>query len=117
MLSPLSPTAYGGIGVITPMAGVAILIMAGEVIRLITAMEAGVLAGVASTADGVGDGDITIIITIPAVAGIPVAVDTGEVGTGEVAAYIQTDVTPVHVAQHLLCVHPVQIECPVRQET
>lgn len=112
MLSPLSPTAYGGIGVITPMAGVAILIMAGEVIRLITAMEAGVLAGVASTADGAGDGDITIIITIPAVAGIPVAV-----GTGEVAAYIQTDVTLVHVAQHLLCVHPVQIECPVRQET
>ncbi len=38
-------------------------------------------------------------------------------GHWEVAAYIQTDVTPVHVAQHLLCVHPVQIECPVRQET
>ena len=71
MLSLLSLTVCGGIGVITPTDGVAILIMVGEVTRLITATVAGPMVGAASTVAGDGD-TITIIITIiPIVIGHP----------------------------------------------
>ena len=83
MLSRLSLTAYGGIGVITPTDGEAILIMAGAV----------------STVAGVGDGDIITIIIILAVAGIPVAVDTGEATIGATIMFIRAGVL-------------MEIECP-----
>ena len=97
MLSRLSLTAYGGIGVITPTDGVATLIMAGEGTHLITVTVAGPMAGAVSTVAGVGDGDIITIIIILAVAGIPVAVDTGEVVIGIAVAYIRIDVMMEHV--------------------
>ena len=62
MLSRLSLTAYGGIGVITPTDGEAILIMAGVDTHLITVTVAGPMAGAVSTVAGVGDGDIITII-------------------------------------------------------
>ena len=95
MLSRLSLTAYGGIGVITPTDGVAIIIMVGEVTRLITATVAGPMVGAASTV--AGDVATITIITILAVAGIPVAVDTGEVVIGIAVAYIRIDVMMEHV--------------------
>ena len=95
MLSLLSLTVCGGIGVITPTDGVAILIMVGEVTRLITVTVAGPMVGAASTV--AGDGDTITIITILAVAGIPVAVDTGEVVIGIAVAYIRIDVMMEHV--------------------
>ena len=91
MLSRLSLTAYGGIGVITPTDGEAILIMVGVDTHLITVTVAGPMAGAVSTVAGVGDGDIITIIIILAVAGIPVAVDTGEVAIGIVIMRIRTD--------------------------
>lgn len=97
MLSRLSLTAYGGIGVITPTDGEAILITVGVDTHLITATVAGPMAGAASTVAGVGDGDIIIIIIILAVAGIPVAVDTGEVTIGIAVAYIRIDAMMEHV--------------------
>lgn len=97
MLSLLSLTVCGGIGVITPTDGVATLIMAGEVTHLITVTVAGPMVGAASTVAGVGDGDTITIITILAVAGIPVAVDTGEVVIGIAVAYIRIDVMMEHV--------------------
>ena len=87
----LSPTVCGGIGVITPMDGEAILIMVGEVTHLIIVTAAGPMVGAASTAAGVGDGDTITIITILEAAGIPVAVDTGEVAIGIVIMRIRTD--------------------------
>lgn len=96
MLSLLSLTVCGGIGVITPMDGEAILIMVGEVTHLIIVTAAGPMVGAASTAAGVGDGDTITIITILEAAGIPV-VDTGEVAIGIAVAYIQTDVMMEHV--------------------
>ena len=62
MLSRLSLTAYGGIGVITPTDGEAILIMVGVDTHLITVTVAGPMAGAVSTVAGVGDGDIITII-------------------------------------------------------
>ena len=50
MLSRLSLTAYGGIGVITPTDGEAILIMVGVDTHLITVTVAGPMAGAVSTA-------------------------------------------------------------------
>ena len=97
MLSRLSLTAYGGIGVITPTDGEAILIMVGVDTHLITVTVAGPMAGAVSTVAGVGDGDTITIITILAVAGIPVAVDTGEVVIGIAVAYIRIDVMMEHV--------------------
>ena len=97
MLSLLSLTVCGGIGVITPTDGVATLIMAGEVTHLITVTVAGPMVGAAATVAGVGDGDTITIITILAVAGIPVAVDTGEVVIGIAVAYIRIDVMMEHV--------------------
>ena len=91
MLSLLSLTVCGGIGVITPMDGEAILIMVGEVTHLIIVTAAGPMVGAASTVAGVGDGDTITIITILEAVGIP-AVDTGEVAIGIAVAYIQTDV-------------------------
>ena len=91
MLSRLSLTAYGGIGVITPTDGEAILITVGVDTHLITATVAGPMAGAASTVAGVGDGDTIIIIIILAVAGIPVAVDTGEAVIGIATMLILTD--------------------------
>ena len=91
MLSRLSLTAYGGIGVITPTDGEAILIMVGEVTHLIIVTAAGPMVGAASTAAGVGDGDTITIITILEAAGIPAAVDTGEVAIGIVIMRIRTD--------------------------
>ena len=91
MLSLLSLTVCGGIGVITPMDGEAILIMVGEVTHLIIVTAAGPMVGAASTAAGVGDGDTITIITILEAAGIPVAVDTGEVAIGIVIMRIRTD--------------------------
>ena len=96
MLSRLSLTAYGGIGVITPTDGEAILIMVGEVTHLIIVTAAGPMVGAASTVAGVGDGDTITIITILEAVGIP-AVDTGEVAIGIAVAYIQTDVMMEHV--------------------
>ena len=97
MLSLLSLTVCGGIGVITPTDGVATLIMAGVDTHLITVTVAGPMAGAVSTVAGVGDGDIITIIIILAVAGIPVAVDTGEVVIGIAVAYIRIDVMMEHV--------------------
>ena len=91
MLSLRSLTVCGGIGVITPMDGEAILIMVGEVTHLIIVTAAGPMVGAASTAAGVGDGDTITIITILEAAGIPVAVDTGEVAIGIVIMRIRTD--------------------------
>lgn len=91
MLSQLSLTVCGGIGVITPMDGEAILIMVGEVTHLIIVTAAGPMVGAASTAAGVGDGDTITIITILEAAGIPVAVDIGEVAIGIVIMRIRTD--------------------------
>lgn len=101
MLSRLSLTAYGGIGVIIPTDGEAILITVGADTHLITATVAGPMAGAASTVAGVGDGDIITIIIILAVAGIPVAVDTGEVTIGEAVTHIRTDAITEHVVQRL----------------
>ena len=64
MLSRLSLTAYGGIGVTTPTDGEAILIMVGVDTHLITATVAGPMAGAVFTVAGVGDGDIITIIII-----------------------------------------------------
>jgi hypothetical protein len=97
MPSLLSLTVCGGIGVITPTDGVATLIMVGEVTHLITVTVAGPMVGAASTVAGVGDGDTITIITILAVAGIPVAVDTGEVVIGIAVAYIRIGVMMEHV--------------------
>lgn len=99
MLSRLSLTAYGGIGVITPTDGEAILITVGADTHLITATVAGPMAGAASTVAGVGDGDIITIIIILAVAGIPVAVDTGEAVIGATIMFIRAGVL-------------MEIECP-----
>ena len=96
MLSLLSLTVCGGIGVITPMAGAAIVSMVGEVTHLIIVTAAGPMVGAASTVAGVGDGDTITIITILEAVGIP-AVDTGEVAIGIAVAYIQTDVMMEHV--------------------
>ena len=96
MLSLLSLTVCGGIGVITPMDGEAILIMVREVTHLIIVTAAGPMVGAASTVAGVGDGDTITIITILEAVGIP-AVDTGEVAIGIAVAYIQTDVMMEHV--------------------
>ena len=93
------PTAYGGIGVITPTDGEAILIMAGVDTPLITVTVAGPMAGAVSTVAGVGDGDIITIIIILAVAGIPVAVDTGEATIGATIMFIRAGVL-------------MEIECP-----
>lgn len=101
MLSRLSLTAYGGIGVITPTDGEAILIMVGVDTHLITVTVAGPMAGAVSTVAGVGDGDIITIIIILAVAGIPVAVDTGEATIGGVVIHIRTDATTEHVVRQL----------------
>ena len=98
MLSRLSLTAYGGIGVITPTDGEAILITVGADTHLITATVAGPMAGAASTVAGVGDGDIITIIIL-AVAGIPVAVDTGEAVIGATIMFIRAGVL-------------MEIECP-----
>lgn len=114
MLSQLSLTVCGGIGVITPMAGAAILTMVGEVTLLIIATAAGALAGAASMAVGIGDGGTITIITIPAVAGIPV-VDTGEVATGVEVVCIQTDVL-METAYLPEIVYPVHLQPVVRQE-
>ena len=73
MLSRLSLTAYGGIGVITPTDGEAILIMVGVDTHLITVT----------------------------VAGIPVAVDTGEATIGGVVIHIRTGATAEHVVRQL----------------
>lgn len=107
----LSPTVYGGIGVITPMAGEVLLITVGVAILLImvgiTGLmvgTTGLMAGEASTVVGVGD---TIIIIIPVEAGTPVA-DPGEVTIGAMA-YTQTAVTMEHVPQQL-AVQSVLIE-------
>ena len=62
MLSRRSLTAYGGIGVITPTDGEALLIMVGVDTHLITVTVAGPMAGAVSTVAGVGDGDIITII-------------------------------------------------------
>ncbi len=97
MLSLLSLTVCSGIGFIFPTVGVVALIMAGEVTHLITVTVAGPMVGAASTVAGVGDGDTITIITILAVAGIPVAVDTGEVVIGIAVAYIRIDVMMEHV--------------------
>ena len=97
MLSLLSLTVCGGIGVITPMDGEAILIMVGEVTHLIIVTADGPMVGAASTAAGVGDGDTKTNITIHKehvileAAGIPGAVDTGEVAIGIVIMRIRTD--------------------------
>lgn len=99
MLSRLSLTAYGGIGVITLTDGEAILITVGVDTHLITATVAGPMAGAASTVAGVGDGDTIIIIIILAVAGIPVAVDTGEAVIGATIMFIRAGVL-------------MEIECP-----
>ena len=97
MLSPLSVTVCGGIGVITPMDGDGIiLIMVGVAILIMAVMAAGLLAGEASTAAG-----DTIIIIIPAAVGMPVA-DTGEATTGIAVVHIQTDVTQDRAPQRLL---------------
>ena len=106
MLSRLSLTAYGGIGVITPTDGEAILIMVGEVTHLIIVTAAGPMVGAASTAvgvaaTGVAIGDIITIIIILAVAGIPVAVDTGEATIGGVVIHIRTGATAEHVVRQL----------------
>ena len=101
MLSRLSLTAYGGIGVITPTDGEAILIMVGVDTHLITVTVAGPMVGAVSTVAGVGDGDIITIIIILAVAGIPVAVDTGEATIGGVVIHIRTDATAEHVVRQL----------------
>lgn len=95
--SPLSLTVCGGIGVITPTDGVAIPITAGADIRH-SMPAAGASAGEASTEAGVGDGDITIIITPEA--GILAEADIGEVAAGEVVIgevemYIPTDAQAV----------------------
>ena len=50
---------------------------------------------------GVGDGDIITIIIILAVAGIPVAVDTGEATIGGVVIHIRTGATAEHVVRQL----------------
>ena len=97
MLSRLSLTAYGGIGVITPTDGEAILIMVGVDTHLITVTVAGPMAGAVSTVAGVGDGDIITIIIILAVAGI--AVDTGEATIGATIMFIRAGVL-------------MEIECP-----
>ena len=99
MLSRLSLTAYGGIGVTTPTDGEAILIMLGVDTHLITATVAGPMAGAVFTVAGVGDGDIITIIIILAVAGIPVAVDTGEATIGATIMFIRAGVL-------------TEIECP-----
>lgn len=99
MLSRLSLIAYGGIGVITLTDGEAILITVGVDTHLITATVAGPMAGAASTVAGVGDGDTIIIIIILAVAGIPVAVDTGEAVIGATIMFIRAGVL-------------MEIECP-----
>lgn len=99
MLSLLSLTVCGGIGVITPMDGEAILIMVGVDTHLITATVAGPMAGAVFTVAGVGDGDIITIIIILAVAGIPVAVDTGEATIGATIMFIRAGVL-------------TEIECP-----
>ena len=91
MLSRLSLTAYGGIGVITPTDGEAILIMVGVDTHLITVTVAGPMAGAVSTVAGVGDGGIITIIIILA-AGIPVAVDTGEATIGATIMFIRAGV-------------------------
>ena len=54
-----------------------------------------------STVAGVGDGDIITIIIILAVAGIPVAVDTGEATIGGVVIHIRTGATAEHVVRQL----------------
>lgn len=92
MLSRLSLTAYGGIGVITPTDGEAILIMAGVDTHLITVTVAGPMAGAVSTVAGVGDGDIITIIII-------LAVDTGEATIGATIMFIRAGVL-------------MEIECP-----
>lgn len=109
MHSLLSLTVCGGIGVITPMAGAAILTMVGEVTLLIIATVAGELAGAASMAAGIGDGDTIIIITI-----IPVA-DIGEVATGAEVVCIQTDAL-METAYLPEIVYPVHLQPVVRQE-
>ena len=71
--------------------------MVEEVTHLIIVTAAGPMVGAASTAAGVGDGDTITIITILEAAGIPVAVDTGEVAIGIAVAYIRTDAMMEHV--------------------
>ena len=68
-----------------------------QVTHLIIVTAAGPMVGAASTAAGVGDGDTITIITILEAAGIPVAVDTGEVAIGIAVAYIRTDAMMEHV--------------------
>jgi hypothetical protein len=60
--------------------------------HLITVTVAGPMAGAVSTVAGVGDGDIITIIIILAVAGIPVAVDTGEATIGATIMFIRAGV-------------------------
>ena len=71
--------------------------MVGVDTHLITVTVAGNMGGAVSTVAGVGDGDTITIITILAVAGIPVAVDTGEVVIGIAVAYIRIGVMMEHV--------------------
>lgn len=75
MLSRHSPTACGGIGVITPMDGEDILTMATAGTVGMARVGASASVGAAGMAAAGGD---TITIIIPVAAGIPVA-DTGEV--------------------------------------
>ena len=91
MLTLVSLTVCGGSDVITPMDGEDSPIMVGDVTHLIIVTAAGPMVGAASTAAGVGDGDTITIITILEAAGIPVAVDTGEVAIGIVIMRIRTD--------------------------
>ena len=79
----------------------AILIMVGVDTLLITVTVAGPMAGAVSTVAGVGDGGIITIIIILAVAGIPVAVDTGEATIGGVVIHIRTGATAEHVVRQL----------------
>lgn len=96
-LSPLSPTACGGTGVITPTAGAAIPIMAGD--GTAGTVRAGASAGAAGMAAAGGD-TITIIITIiPIITdGIMAVADTGVVAAiGEIL--IRTGVRSASLAE------------------
>ena len=70
-------------------------------LSLITVTVAGPMAGAVSTVAGVGDGDIITIIIILEVAGILVAVDTGEATIGGVVIHIRTGATAEHVVRQL----------------
>ena len=91
MLSLLSLTVCGGIGVITPMDGEAILIMVGEVTHLIIVTAAGPMVGAASTVAGVGDGD-TITIIMP----VRIIIDHQDVRRP--AVILQEETLPVDIA-------------------